>query len=153
MAVWRGKKIYMEIEYLKLEFPILHLFLFIFFLNSFLLPSRFGSSFLPARSSPLFSFPPNLVLYFRSNLLCSSILLLLLLLTRVYFYKLESIRLEIYVAKNIQISKWNLSLWNLSFILNLCWYPFLRHIFYKPDSTKLDFFVGSIHVLYYILFF
>ena len=34
-----------------------------------------------------------------------------------------------------------------------CWYPFSRHIFYKPDSTKPNFLVGSIHVLYFILFF
>ena len=34
-----------------------------------------------------------------------------------------------------------------------CWYPFSWHIFYEPDSTKPDFFVGSIHVLHYILFF
>ena len=32
----------------------------------------------------------------------------------------------------------------------LCWYLFSRHISYKPDSTKLDFLVGSIHVLYFI---
>ena len=29
--------------------------------------------------------------------------------------------------------------------LNSCWYPFLQHIFYKPN-----FFVGPIHVLYFI---
>ena len=37
--------------------------------------------------------------------------------------------------------------------ITICWYPFSWHIFYKPDSTKPDFLVGSIHVLYFILFF
>ena len=32
-------------------------------------------------------------------------------------------------------------------------YLFLRHIFYKPDSTKLDFPMDSIHILYFIYFF
>ena len=32
----------------------------------------------------------------------------------------------------------------------LYWYPFSWHILYKPDSTKLDLLVGSIHVLYFI---
>ena len=34
-----------------------------------------------------------------------------------------------------------------------CWCSFLQHIFYKPDSTKPNFIVGSIYVLYYILFY
>ena len=34
-----------------------------------------------------------------------------------------------------------------------CWYPFSRHIFYKLDSIKPDFLMGSINVLYYILFY
>ena len=40
------KKIHVEIEYLKLKFPILHISrtdLFFFFLSSFLLPSRSNS--------------------------------------------------------------------------------------------------------------
>ena len=36
------------------------------------------------------------------------------------------------------------------FTINLCRYLFLQRIFYKPNSTKPDFLVGSIHVLYFI---
>ena len=107
------------IENLKLKFPILHIpriDLFFFFLNSFLLPSRFDSSpscsiwssvLLPFHLFFFFFFLPNLVLSSGSDLiLCSSssssrsssieIESYRLGFT---FYKLESIRLEIYIAK------------------------------------------------------
>ena len=108
----------MEIEYLKLMFPILHIpriDLFFFFLNSFLLPSRFdSSSSCSIWSSVLlpfhfffFFFLPNLVRSSGSDLiLCSSSLSSRSSSIEIEsyrlgftFYKLESIRLEIYIAK------------------------------------------------------
>ena len=38
----------------------------------------------------------------------------------------------------------------LYFSFERCWYPFSRHISYKPNSTKLDFLMDLIHVLYFI---
>ena len=32
---------------------------------------------------------------------------------------------------------------------NKCWYPFSRHILYEADSTKPNFLIGSIHVLFF----
>ena len=109
------------IEYLKLEFPILYIpwtDLFFFFLNSFLLPSRFDSSSSCSIWSTVllpfhffffffFFFLPNLVLNSGSNLvLCSSSLSSRSSSIEIEsyrlgftFYKLEFIRLEIYMAK------------------------------------------------------
>ena len=38
----------------------------------------------------------------------------------------------------------------MKYYCSCCWYPFSRHILYKPNSTKPDFLVDSINVLYYI---
>ena len=102
---------------LKFMFPILHIprkHLLFFFLNSFLLPSRSDSfsscSIWSSVLLPVLFFLPNLVLSFGFDLVfCSSILLLLSSRSssieiepyRLGFtiYKLESIRLEIYMAK------------------------------------------------------
>ena len=125
------KKIHVEIEYLKLEFPILHIPQIDLFL---LLLSRSDSS---SSSYPIWSsvlLPSDLFwiwfgppfLCSGSDLICSSIEIESYRL-RFTFYKLESIRLEIYVAKNHQISKWNSSLWDLS-------------LYWTRDATLLNHF-------------
>ena len=89
-----------------------------FFLSS----SSSSSSFLPSWSVPLFFVPLSLCFLF----LCSYPIWFVLVCFTIEiescrlgftFYKLKSIRLEIYVTKNTQISKWNSSIWNSIFRL------------------------------------
>ena len=55
---------------------------------------------------------------------------------------IQMVRVVIYINTNIDFRN-----------LKGYWYSFSQYIFYKPNSTKLNFLVGSIHVLYFILFF
>ena len=67
---------------------------------------------------------------------------------------LKNEKSQLFVFLNVYVALIYIATWrNEKLSTKGCWYPFLRHISYKSDSTKPDFFVSSIHVLYYILFY